>query len=153
MFGGDANSDGMCELDKNMVQRAFRKVGMLDYLEKELPDEELKRSIKKCYSALQWKLYVYFKHLFYDELELYKHEQYLLGRYVQLSGYTFKQRMDNFPEIADKIFKEWAMHLGIDHLYARSLGEDLAEIEGWIIVDGSGRSVYERFNTVLRLLK
>ena len=153
MFGADSKSEEMYELDPKKVERAFRKVGMLNYLKESISIDEQNEARRKGFSDFQWKLLEYFKRLLYEELDLYKQEQAVAGVYVRLSGYTFEQKMEIFSQIAESIFAEWAMRLGINHLYAHSLGEDLTDLRRRIIFDGSGKSILERFYSILHLLK
>ena len=150
---GSNQEGGSYELNRDKIARAFRKVGMLDYWQNELSAEELRHAVKRGYSILQWKLLRYFRKMLDDELLMYKQEQETEGRFVQTTGLTFKQLMIKFPEISDAVFGQWAMRFGINHLYAHSLGDDRDDLRGKIFFDSSGRSVYERFESVLRLLK
>ncbi len=152
MSGVDSQPEGMISVDKSKVDRTFRKLGMVDFLKRDLSDEEVAISKKKGYTPFQWKLIKGFHKMLDDELYLLRLEHDFSDKNVHTSGYTLRQLMNRYPNIAETVFEEWAMRIGINHLYARSLGEDLTELKGRVIKNGSCCSVYKRFTEIVHRL-
>ena len=144
--------DGSYELDRNRIARAFQKVGMLDFWKQSLPKCEIKLSERRGYSILQWKLLRCFRKMLEDELYQYKLEQETQGKFIKTYGLSLKQEVNNYPDISEHVFCEWAMRVGINHLYAVSRGSNIQDYMGRIIQDDPGLRVYERFDSILHLL-
>lgn len=138
-------------IDLTKATRAMKRLGLFDFFSKALPEREYERAQELGLSVLQWKLYKGFRKMLGEELLSIKMEKDLEGQHFQIYGMTFKQIMDAYPDICEEVFGEWCLRMGINHLYANSLG-DIHEFPGHIFKNSSGKSVYERFVTLLKKL-
>lgn len=152
MCGDGSHQEEMFEVDLSRVARAFRKIGMMDYWQQDLSEAEKTLSRRKGYSAFQWKLEKAFRKMLDEELYLYKLEQEAKGKKICTYGLNLRKLTNCFPRISEKVFCEWAMRIGINHLYAYSLGDDLRELRGRIFQNSSDHSIYDRFECILHHL-
>ncbi len=145
------------EIDYNKVNRAFRKIGAEELLFNPPTEAQYNYLCHKKLSVLQWRLLELFKLMFDEELRLCKDEYDVsgVGTPIRTLGGHLKDRMNNYPQIAEEVLSHWANRLGINHLYADSLGTDhcdVHELHGKIYKNSSGVTVYERLYVLLRKL-
>ena len=142
----------MYEIDLTKATRAMKRLGLSEFFFEALPEREYERAQELGLSVLQWKLYKSFRKMLGEELLSIKMEKDLEGQHFRVYGLSFKQIMDMYPDICEDVFGEWALRLGVNHLYADSLGADVHELTGHVFKNSSGKSIYERFVTLLKKL-
>ena len=142
------------QLDNKKVMRAFIKMGLKTFFETKLSEAQIAYATENGLTEFQCKLHYLFKQMLAEELRQCK-EEFECGLYdkpVLYAGLTLSERMLQNPEIAENVFGDWAMRLGVNHLYADTLGMEKHQLHGVIFKDSSGRNVYERYLSVLKVL-